>query len=58
MARHALSIDDKAVRRGAILDAALTLFLEDTRRFPTISAITVFLSGVQVADTTLQRDLT
>lgn len=39
MARHALSIDDKAVRRGAILDAALTLFLEDTRRFPTISAI-------------------
>lgn len=39
MARHALAAEDKQARRDAILAAALALFLGDTRRFPSVSAV-------------------
>lgn len=39
MVRHALAQEDKEARRDLILGAALTLFLEDTRRLPTAASI-------------------
>ena len=39
MVRHALALEDKEARRDLILGAALTLFLEDTRRLPTAASI-------------------
>lgn len=39
MVRYASGIDDKEARKEAIQAAALTLFLEDTRRLPSVAAI-------------------
>lgn len=39
MVRHAHAREDKEARRDDILRAALTLFLEDMRRFPAVAAI-------------------
>ena len=39
MVRYAYASEDKEARRDAILAAALTLFLDDTRRLPSVAAI-------------------
>ncbi|WP_353476784.1 TetR/AcrR family transcriptional regulator (plasmid) [Salipiger sp. H15] len=39
MVTYASAAEDKQVRREAILEAALALFLEDTRHLPTVAAV-------------------
>lgn len=39
MVRYATAAEDKQARREVILEAALALFLEDTRRLPTVAAV-------------------
>ncbi|WP_194137241.1 TetR/AcrR family transcriptional regulator [Salipiger mangrovisoli] len=39
MVQYATAAEDKEARRDVILEAALALFLEDTRRLPTVAAV-------------------
>nr|WP_240989601.1 hypothetical protein [Salipiger mangrovisoli] len=39
MITYASAAEDKQARREAILEAALALFLEDTRRLPTVASV-------------------